>query len=346
MEIIKSDKYEYTCYYYVEESIEGFEIVNQGLDTIRDFLNDVDERTQIKDIPYRVVAYECDEINGFSIKQGGEYIMGISMKTFDELYNWFNIWFSCEETYNVFGLDKQEKETYIQKAYEYSLRFLISHEYYHVKNGHCDLPENEERFIFEQSQEIEKENALFRQVLEYDADCCAMTCCINQVLLDCSTDNELKKEMKMLAFSVYSIFKKFSQYEKYDFDKFIEEDLIKYDHANAGIRFIAAQYVLMTVFLNVAEESVAVALCDEIIGNIMSFERFVLFIESFKDTLFAIAFTEKGDQHMVNLHNSWEYVRKKLEPYTHCDLAKFEPITGKNVFIDKKGNVVKCIEEI
>lgn len=345
MEIIKSDKYEYTCYYYIDESIEGFEVVNQGLDIIRDFLNEVDERTQIKDIPYRVVAYECDEINGFSIKQCGEYIMGISMKAFDELYNWFNMWFSCEETYNVFGLDKQERETYIQKAYEYSLRFLIAHEYSHVKNGHCDLPENEERFIFEQSQEIKKENALFRQVLEDDADSCAMICCINQILCEYSSDNGLKEEMKMLAFSVYSIFKKFSQYEKYDFDKFVKEDLLKYDHANAGIRFVVTQYVQMTVLLNVFEEKAAVDLCGETIGNIMSFERDVLAIESIKDKLFAIAFTEKGDQHIVNLHNSWEHVRKKLEPYTHCGLAESETVIGKNVFINEKGDVAKCIEE-
>lgn len=38
MEIIKSDKYEYKCYYYVNEEVEGFERINQTLDNVRDFL--------------------------------------------------------------------------------------------------------------------------------------------------------------------------------------------------------------------------------------------------------------------------------------------------------------------
>lgn len=345
MEIIKSDKYEYTCYYYVDESIEGFEIVNQGIDTIREFLNEVDERTQIKDIPYRVVAYECDEINGFSIKQGGEYIMGISVKTFDELYKWFNMWFSCEKTYSVFGLDKQEKETYVQKAYEYSLRFLIAHEYYHVKNGHCDLPENEERFIFERSQEIEKENALFRQVLEYDADCCAMACCINHILYKHKINDELKNEMQIQLLSVYSIFKIFSEYEKYDFENFIEDDLLKYDHANAGLRFVVTEYVMSTIFNNIFDDKIVSDLCDDPVRNMIVFENEMLRIHNVKETLFGIAFTEKGDKHIVNLHNYWEHVSKKLEPYAHCGLAKFEPLSGGNVFINEKEDVAKCIEE-
>ena len=313
----------------------GAETANKGLELIRTFLDEVDERTGIKSIPYRVVAYECDDINGFSIKQGGEYIIGISIKTVDDLYRWFRTWFSCEETYNALDLNKDRKEIYIQKAYEYALCFLAAHENYHIKNGHCDLPEMEERFIFEQSQEIEKENAIFRQVLEYDADSCATACCINQILYKYEKYDEIKVAVQLQMFAIYSIFKIFSQYEQFDFDAFIEEDLTKYDHANAGIRFIVSQCVMSTLFLDKRKE--IVDLCEVTVSDTMRFEHEVLKIDNAKETLFGIAYTEKGDNHIVRLHNSWETVRKKLLPYTHCELAEFEPIHGGNVFVDKKG---------
>lgn len=346
MEIIKSDKYEYKCYYYIDETIEGCGIVNKGLDTIREFLNKVDERTQIKNVPYRVVAYECDKTDGFSIKLGGEYIVGISIRTFDELYKWFRTWFSCDKTYTSFGFNEQKKEYYIQKSYEYSLRFLAAHEYSHIKNGHCGIPESEERFIFEQSKEVEEENALFCQSLEYDADCCAMACCINQILYEGRDIEKIKEEMQVQLLSVYSIFKIFSVYEKYDFDSFLEGDLLKYDHPNAGLRFVISQYTLATVLLGKSGTGILGSLIDDMVGNIMAFERNVIYANDIKETLFAIAFTEKGDNHIRKLHNSWEDVRKKLEAYAFCDLAEFEPIDRNNIFIDEKGNVARCIEGI
>lgn len=349
METIKSDKYEYHCYYYVDEEVEGSDRINKTLDIIRDFLKEVEERTQVKDILSRVVAYDCREINGFSIKQGGEYIIAISLGTFHELYKWFLTWFSCEKTYESLSLDKSKKAEYIQKAYEYSIRFLIAHEFYHVGNGHCDLPENEEQFIFERSSEIERENALFKQALEYDADCCAMACCVNHILykeiIKKVTRDVLKEELQIQLFAIYSVFKMFSQYEEYDFDNFIDDDLFKYDHPNAGLRFVATEYVMGTIINGIFEEKDATELCGNPVINIISFEKQVLCVNDIKETLFGIAFTKKGDNHIVRMHNAWEGVRKRLEAYAYNDLARFEPVQGGNAFIDEEGKAIKCIKE-
>lgn len=236
-----------------------------------------------------MVAYDCREINGFSIKQGGEYIIAISLGTFHELYKWFLTWFSCDKTYESLRLDKNEKEEYIQKAYEYSIRFLIAHEYYHVKNGHCDLPENEEQFIFERSWKIEKENALFKQVLEYDADCCAMACCINHILYKYMIIDILRQKIQIQLFAVYSIFKMFSEYEEYDFDNFIEDDLFKYDHPNAGLRFVVTESVMGTIINSIFKEKDAIELCEKNITNIIAFEKEVLGVSNIKETLFVSA---------------------------------------------------------
>ena len=80
-----------------------------------------------------------------------------------------------------------------------------------------------------------------------------------------------------------------------------------------------------------------------VIGTIV--EKEVLGASNIKETLFGIAFTEKGDNHIVRIHNAWEHVKKKLQAYAYCELADFESLQSGNIFIDEKGIAIRCIEE-
>ena len=88
---------------------------------------------------------------------------------------------------------------------------------------------------------------------------CAMACCVNHILykeiIKKVTRDVLKEELQIQLFAIYSVFKMFSQYEEYDFeDNFIDDNLFKYDHPNAGLRFVATECVMSTIINGIFEE--------------------------------------------------------------------------------------------
>lgn len=47
-----------------------------------------------------------------------------------------------------------------------------------------------------------------------------------------------------------------------------------------------------------------------------------------------IAYTNKGHEHVKIIHNNWENVRKRLEPFTHDELAPFNKLEFEAILID------------
>lgn len=342
MEIITIDNTNFECYEYLEEYYIGADEINRDIQFLRHYLAKLDEEIGLKDIKYRLIVYEYQGIDAFVKKNNLEYILGISIGAFTELKKWFNMFFSNEKIYEIWELIKENREFYIKYTYQKALEFLISHEYAHLKNGHCDIPENEERLIFEKLENASRENTIFCQGLEFDADNWAIANCVVKILEENISYEEMKEKLELLIFSVYSIFKKFSEYDNYRFDAFMKDDLLKCDHPEAWIRF---RYVFATMLTNIHDSSLEYKdiLDKDLVSVIMKFESEVLELKSVKEKMYGGAHTKKATEHLILLYNTWNKIADILEKYTHDELIRVElsDIDPDEIsFVDENGNMI------
>ena len=155
-----------------------------------------------------------------------------------------------------------------------------------MKDGHCDIPKNQEKLIFEQSKKISREEAIFSQALEFDADNWAAAHCAVKIIEEDITAEEKNEKLKLLMFSIYTIFKKFSEYDKYDFDTFMDDELLRYTHPAAWIRY---RYIVATIFTNILDSSQENKdiLENNLVNIIMDFESQVLNISNSMEKMYA-----------------------------------------------------------
>lgn len=342
METIRIGENEYACYEYVDDSYFGAEEINNELEYMRTVLGNLDREIGLENVPHRLVAYEEKGIDAFVTKNNFEYLFGISIGTFDELKKWFKMCFSNDKTYNALKLERESGSYYIQYTYRKALEFLLLHEYIHMKDGHCDIPENQEKLIFEQSESISREEAIFSQTLEFDADNWAVAHCTVKIIDEDISDEEKNEKLKLLMFSVYTIFKKFSEYDEYDFHGFMKDELLKYTHPAAWIRYRYIASTILTNILELAQEHKDI-LEKDLVNIIMDFESQVLNISESTEKMYAGAHTLKGTEHLLLLYNSWNEVADKLEKYSYDTLIRFTPMevdAEKLSIVNANGNVI------
>lgn len=156
---------------------------------------------------YELVIFKDNEIQAFSTKTNSKYLLGISEGALRELRNWFKQYFSKDETYAVFGLNRNNEHIYYTYTYQKALEFLIAHEYVHVANGHCDISQNEQKTIYEQAKEISQEEGLFSQTLEFDADIWAVAYLVDKIVNENIPEEEKIEKLKLFVFAIYTVFR-------------------------------------------------------------------------------------------------------------------------------------------
>lgn len=363
---------EYTLTEYVEHGYVNADLFNNVLNQARAFLKKVRDTHNHPDLNCKLYVYDLSEINAFTIKHAGQYLIAISVGGLAQLYNWFELWAKCKDVRKKFEIADDQTKEFSEMLFQNAVNFLAAHEYYHVMNGHCDLPETEEHFLYERSDSIvDKEHAVFLQCLEYDADCCATAACVNQILSRAGLENAIenlliylsggKKDnsvknphdaklslypvsenglvlrLKMLYFAIYSVFKLFSDEEQISFTDFIEMDLYEYDHPSAGIRMDYVGKLIITVLEKIVGPEKAVEYWEKAFQWIMSFEKDILGANDPKCVFFAVALTEKGAKMSAEIANAWKYVKPRLDVYTHHKLAPYEEVTPSAPVLDEEG---------
>ena len=66
----------------------------------------------------------------------------------------------------------------------------------------------------------------------------------------------------------------------------------------------------------------------------------VLGKEKIKECYYSVAFTEKGAQHVMNLHNGWQEKIEHFNEYAYMEIEKMDTIDSMPVSLDKNGNFV------
>ena len=341
METINIDGEIYEYYEYSEDAE-----INDILWELRQCLNDFDKDIGIKNVIYDIVIFKENKIDAFAVKINSKYLLLISEGTFRELRTWFKMYFSRDDKiYEIFGLKNKNDDSYFKYTYQKALEFLIVHEYAHMIHGHCDIYQNKEKFICEQSKEISGEEGLFSQTLEFHADIWAAAYLTEKIVKKYMSDEAEVEMLKLFVFAIYTVFKKFSDSHKYSFVKFKEDDLLKYTHPIAEIRY---RYIMVIILANLPDWSSERkdTLEKELVASFMDFESQILGLKDVKEKLFRMAHTSKGTKHLVRLHNNWNTVATELEAYipdNHVKLERFVSL-GKEaesvVLVDDDGEMI------
>lgn len=368
---IKANEIEYELTEYVDRGYVNADLCNSVLDQTRMFLDNVGLIHRHPRLICKVYVYDDNQVNAFTVKNSGHYIIAISVGSLLQLANWFNLWTKSKAVRELFGINDMEASDYSRSFFEMAIDFLAAHEYYHVLNGHCDLPETEEYFLYEHSNSVrDKNHALFLQCLEYDADCCAVAACINlavhntllentiadfllrlsenaetkgayvpRIEINDEVERELIPKLSNLFFSIYGIFKLFSEADQISFLDFINDDPYKYDHPYAGVRFYAVLAMLPTILGRITDDKRVSEIIDKVTDCIFCFESEVLGIRNVKSVFFSIAVTEKGNRLLSEISNAWEYVKPRLEKYAHHPLAPFNKWLENISIVDNDGKL-------
>ncbi len=139
----------------------------------------------------------------------------------------------------------------------------------------------------------------------------------------------------------YLCFRTFAEKTGRKFADYFDKSIDEYDHPHPGIRmyysYIHYSYWIGR-FRDFGEDTMT------ILGNgsdaVISYEKNVLGKEKIKECYYSVAFTEKGAQHVMNLHNGWQEKIEHFNEYAYMEIEKMDTIDSMPVSLDKNGNFV------
>lgn len=343
------------CNYSVSESLDGYERINNSLNRMRKLLEATYPRKQLSEIQYELYAYDSEEINAFSCKIEEGYVIAFSTAVFTKSYMLLNNLFKKKEICKWFETIPTESEYSLNAVYDYMTWFIAFHEFFHMIHGHCEYLFARNIFNVEKSIERDLNNNLVGQILESDADYSAVIACVNFIFVQARNngafDDSVEKtkrnlliqaaegEIVYLGFAIYHTFLLFSSEEK---GRTLEcvNALLKYDHPYSSIRMaytFAAITYQVGCFLSREEMIILVNKISEIC---IAYDRIYYAEGAFDKSLLSLAFTEKGVQHIMLLHNSWNDVVNELRKYSYIKLQKKEIISKMHFWINNDGTMI------
>lgn len=331
---------DYKCYKRLEASDSNKEYINDKLQFLRNTLSQMNYSTGKKLVEYDVYVYESNEMNALSSKVDGGYAIALSSEMFLGFQTELEGYLRNRDIRNYFYGKKLTIKKHVEKITDYILLFTVLHENYHILNGHCDTSYSYKKAMAEYLVKGNPEKNHFNQVLELDADFCAVRSLTYLIKERKFTEEDEKIEFIIMGFSLYYIFLKFQEagYENIQTIK----DMSLYSHPPASTRivyaFLAISMYLGTNYDNKYDYYVELNILSELC---IYFDRIYYDGETIDLTLIAFAYTKKGVDYLEGLHNEWNEVKKILEPHAFIKLRTNEPLdTGNMYFLDDKGKFI------
>lgn len=334
---------EYICSKKALRTKEGASCIDYHLEWLRTTLFNISFSNGKKPIKFDLYVYYSDEINAFSKRNGDkEYMIGISSAVFLNLHNELIENFVNQDIRKYFYGKKKNAKTHAYSVCEYIYLFIALHEYYHILNGHLEISLNSNLLIEKSNVRIiDKEKNLQMQILELDADFCAVRSCIyliNEMLL---TPEERINHYYFLGFALYYIFLIFQEGA---YETFHIKDLLISDHPVASIRIIysfSAMVLYMNCDYNLANSLEYYEIIWKITEVCIYYDRIYYDAETLDLSLTALGYSQKGMDHLNVLHEGWNDIKKKLEKVAYIKLKDNEKVDFKKfVWVDEKGDFI------
>lgn len=344
MNILLDDK-DYKLYDLADENVTCSDIINDGLNLARKILSLPTLAEFIDQIPFDgVYAYDSSNINAFSIREGGTYLIGFSFAYFVNIRRWLNLWMKAPTIDEIFTFnDKKSKDIFFDNVHYFIIMFTVTHELYHILDGHCDIPQNRNHFMLEYNSNTQNSmDTLFSQCLEYDADYSSCIFCASAIMQVKHTSIFEKLDLiRELGFGLYNLFLLFCADDKQtSFEFVVNSDFSADDHPHPSLRIRYSLSLIMSIVLNHITLNQCTSAFKLFVNEFISYDRILMQHGSLKDCLFSVGFTKKGTQHLLLLNNSWSSVKKNLEPFTHIPLNDRLILEKASYWIDEKGDFI------
>lgn len=332
---------DYKCYRKLESNNCNNEYINNKLIFLRDTLNQMKYSTGERLVEYDVYVFESDEINAVCSKIVGGYAIALSSGMFGEFHAELESYLRNADIRKYFYGKKVNIKKQVEKIVNYILLYTVLHENYHILNGHCDTCYSSGKAMAERSVRKNLQNNRFNQILELDADFCAVRSLI-YLIKECKFEPEDEKiEFIIMGFSLYYIFLKFQE-TCYENIQTLGEDMSFYSHPPASTRIVYA-FNAIAVYLgtNYSNKYDYISELKNLSELCIYFDRVYYDSETIELTLIAFAYTKKGMDYLEGLHNEWNEVRKKLEPNAFIKLRINESLDTSNLyFLDDGGKFI------
>lgn len=328
---------DYKCY----KKLEGKEYINDKLLFLRNTLGQMKYSTGEKLVECDVYVFESNEINAFSSKIVGGYAIALSSGMFLGFNAELESYLKNEDIRRYFYGKKVNIKKHVEKIIDYILLYTVLHENYHILNGHCDTYYSQGKAMVECLVKGNPEKNRFNQILELDADFCAVRSLTYLIKEHKFEAEDEKIEFIMMGFSLYYIFLKFQEM-CYENIHTLCEEMSLYSHPPASTRivyaFIAIAMYLGTNYSNKYDYFMELNILSELC---IYFDRIYYDSETMDLTLIAFAYTKKGMDYLEGLHNEWNEVKKILELNAFIKLRTNELLDISNMyFLDGEGKFI------
>lgn len=291
------------------------------------------------------VYYDDIHPNAFCYYVDGNNYIALSSRLLVELWNAAEDFTNKEKLSLVFKLSEDNKHSYAEALYFYMLNFIIAHEFGHIAHGHlkdnnCKTGIDEMLMtINETSDKYRQTNNWLTQLKEYDADSFAVA--INSILFLQQWSDDFKANLSnfdKLFVSNYLCFQVFAEKTGRNFDMYFSKNVAEYDHPYPGIRmyytFIWYSYWIGRV-RGFGEDTMKILYSG--CHAILAYEKSILENEEIKECYFSVALTEKGVQHIMNLHNGWKEIINQLNQFAYCPIEEVDAIDSIPFSLDENG---------
>ena len=213
------------------------------------------------------------------------------------------------------------KKELIDLLFQYGLEYVLLHEYSHIKDGHLKFLENNPKY---------KNNIDLLRTLEYHADNSAL-CTILGIYEVVNHNNKLEEKMNNVALICIAVYLQISmiKHKDYIWDILDVEDFNNSKdttHPLFGFRqysiFNSIKGKLGKLYY---DESMVELFMERVSIAIGNTERVRQGSEeiSCKKMPMLITLTHEGHDALKKIHNTWEWVKKLIEPYSYMNLCEF-----------------------
>lgn len=334
---------------FVEDWYSISEKANRALKELRRGLSTWIPKETYEKIKLSLWTYDSIEVNAFCCYENGQNYIALSVGLLTMLWRQAKEFVDQDNLSLVFKISEGNKQYFKDALFFFMVNFTVAHEYGHIAHGHLKdrACENNIDEKFSAMENISNEERKIRnwniQLKEYDADSFAVA--VQSMLFLQQWQNDIKVKLAnfdMMFIANYLCFRTFAENTGRNFSSYMEKDIDEYDHPHPGIRMyysIIFYFYWLIRFRGENEE--VLTILESGSHAVVAYERQVLEKNELKESYYSVAYTEKGVQHLMNLHNGWQELVDYYNQYAYIPIEKMEDINSMFVLLDENGAFIR-----
>lgn len=336
---------------FVEELYAISEKANRVLKELRAGLPTWIEKETYNKMQISLWIYDNIEVNAFCHYENGQNYIALSVGLLTMLWREAEEFVDQDNLALVFKISEENKKHFKDTLFFFMVNFTIAHEYGHIAHGHlkdyaCENNIDERFSAMENISDEEKKTRNWNiQLREYDADSFAVA--VQSMLFLQQWQDDIKVNLAnfdVMFIANYLCFRTFAENTGRDFSNYMTKDIDAYDHPHPGIRmyYSSIHYSYWLIKLHGESEEVLTIL-ESGSHAVMAYEKQVLETNELRECYYSIAYTAKGVQHLMSLHNGWQELVDYYNQYAYIPIEKMECIDSMLTSLDESGSFIGCI---